>query len=57
MHSAIIFELMAGAHAFFGIGALLVDPLPFYPTAELPLSKIDDYCYNTTYKPLTIDYS
>ena len=57
LHSAIICELMGGAHAFFGIGALLVDPLPFYPTAELPPYKTDDYCYDTTYKPLTIDYS
>ena len=57
MHSSVICELMAGAHAFFGIGALLVDPLPLYPTAELPLSKTGDYCYNTTYKPLTIAYS
>ena len=50
-------ELIAGAHSFFGIGALLVDSLPFCPTAELPPSKTDGYCYDTTYKPLTIDYS
>ena len=36
LHSSVICELMAGAHAFFGIGALLVDPLPFYPTAATP---------------------
>ena len=57
LHSSIICELMAGAHAFFGIGALLVDPLPFYPTAELPLSKTEDYCCDTTYKPLTTAYN
>ena len=57
LHCSIICELMAGAHAFFGIGALLVDPLPFYPTAELPLSKTKDYCCNTTYKPLTTAYN
>ena len=56
LHSSIIFELMAGAHAFFGIGALLVDPLPVYPTAELPFSKTKDYCCNTTYK-LTTAYN
>ena len=48
---------MAGAHAFFGIGALLVDPLQLYPTAELPFSKTEDYCCNTTYKPLTTAYN
>ena len=57
LHSSIICELMAGAHAFFGIGALLVDPLPFYPTVELPLSKTEDYCCDTTYKPLTTAYN
>ena len=57
LHSSVICELMAGAHAFFGIGALLVDPLPFYPTAELPLSKTEDYCCDTTYKPLTTAYN
>ena len=44
LHSSIIFELMAGAHAFFGIGALLVAPLPLCPTDELPFSKTKDYC-------------
>ena len=48
---------MAGAHAFFGIGALLVDLLPLCPADELLLYKIENYCYNTTYKPLTIAYS
>ena len=48
---------MAGAHAFFVIGALLVDPLPFYPTAEFPLSKTEGYCCDTTYKPLTTAYN
>ena len=44
LHSSIICELMAGAHAFFGIGALLVDPLLLCPNAELPLSKPEGYC-------------
>ena len=48
---------MAGAHAFFGIGALLVDPLPLCPTAKLLLSKTKDYCCDTTYKPLTTAYN
>ena len=39
---------MAGAHAFFSIGALLVDPLPLCPTAELMFSKTKDYCCDTT---------
>ena len=57
LHSSIICELMAGAHAFFGISALLVDPLPLSPTAELPFSKTEDYCCDTTYKPLTTAYN
>ena len=57
LHSSIICELMTGAHAFFGVGALLVDPLPPCPTDELPLSKTKDYCCNTTYKPLTTAYN
>ena len=57
LHSSVICELMAGAHAFFGIGALLVDPLPLYPTAEFPFSKTEDYCCDTTYNPRTTAYN
>ena len=56
LHSSVICELMAGAHAFFGIGALRVDPLPLCPTAEFLFSKTEDYCCDTTFKPLTTAY-
>ena len=40
-------ELIAGAHAFFGIGALLVAPWPVAPEDDAaPASKPNYYCYS-----------
>ena len=38
-------ELIAGAHAFFGYGALLVDPRPFPPDDDAAPASKPNYCY------------
>ena len=51
-------ELIAGAHSFFGIGALQVAPLPLPLLEEVVTCYEDDYYYSATERnPTTADYS
>ena len=50
-------ELIAGAHSFFGYGALQVAPLPPLFPDDKPTCYENDYCSETACKPATAGYN